>query len=385
MADREGKSDCFLVLCGLPACGKTTLVNEFIQWKRHNIYDDTHVLHICYDEFIPSNLYEDEDGLSQQCMSANTPHETRGRSLWKWYRKLLLLSVERLVRILRIDTTDIGSTSDGHFRLKSETRDNFHEGKTELSGFWPQFIQKLRDTGKLCKCLVDDSLTLRCCHVIILDDNMFYRGMRYEYYQLARKCGLGYAQLFIDCSIDSALQRNVSRSNPVTMETIKTMTKRLEHPNPEKYFWEQNTLTIKGTEATSDCMKALVLLIKNAASHPVPPLPTEDEPLKEKLQKANLDSLLHQADKVLRRTISKKMESSKKTSLLDSRTSSLDNISYECHKRYFRSLVTALTSLQAWINARSESLRPDQLGRHINAQAREYPGIHCEPEIAGDN
>ncbi|XP_048584488.1 L-seryl-tRNA(Sec) kinase isoform X2 [Nematostella vectensis] len=280
MADREGKSDCFLVLCGLPACGKTTLVNEFIQWKRHNIYDDTHVLHICYDEFIPSNLYEDEDGLSQQCMSANTLHETRGRSLWKWYRKLLLLSVERLVRILRIDTTDIGSTSDGHFRLKSETRDNFHEGKTELSGFWPQFIQKLRDTGKLCKCLVDDSLTLRCCHVIILDDNMFYRGMRYEYYQLARKCGLGYAQLFIDCSIDSALQRNVSRSNPVTMETIKTMTKR----------------------------KALVLLIKNAASHPVPPLPTEDEPLKEKLQKANLDSLLHQADKVLRRTISKKME-----------------------------------------------------------------------------
>ncbi|XP_048584489.1 L-seryl-tRNA(Sec) kinase isoform X3 [Nematostella vectensis] len=235
MADREGKSDCFLVLCGLPACGKTTLVNEFIQWKRHNIYDDTHVLHICYDEFIPSNLYEDEDGLSQQCMSANTLHETRGRSLWK-------------------------------------------------------------------------CLTLRCCHVIILDDNMFYRGMRYEYYQLARKCGLGYAQLFIDCSIDSALQRNVSRSNPVTMETIKTMTKRLEHPNPEKYFWEQNTLAIKGTEATSDCMKALVLLIKNAASHPVPPLPTEDEPLKEKLQKANLDSLLHQADKVLRRTISKKME-----------------------------------------------------------------------------
>ena len=26
------------------------------------------------------------------------------------------------------------------------------------------------------------------CYILVLDDNMFYRSMRYEYYQLARKC-----------------------------------------------------------------------------------------------------------------------------------------------------------------------------------------------------
>ena len=27
-------------------------------------------------------------------------------------------------------------------------------------------------------------------HIILLDDNMFYRSMRHEYFQLARKCNL---------------------------------------------------------------------------------------------------------------------------------------------------------------------------------------------------
>ena len=41
-----------------------------------------------------------------------------------------------------------------------------------------------------CLTLYQLILTFRCgniFHVVVIDDNMFYRSMRYEYYQLARK------------------------------------------------------------------------------------------------------------------------------------------------------------------------------------------------------
>ena len=39
-----------------------------------------------------------------------------------------------------------------------------------------------------CTDLFRDGITRDDKYVIIVDDNMYYRSMRYEYYQVARKC-----------------------------------------------------------------------------------------------------------------------------------------------------------------------------------------------------
>ena len=36
--------------------------------------------------------------------------------------------------------------------------------------------------------------------LVIADDNMQYRSMRYQCFKLARKCGAAYLQIFVQCS-----------------------------------------------------------------------------------------------------------------------------------------------------------------------------------------
>lgn len=57
MAEKQKHSTAVLmILCGIPASGKTYLANCIKEWNRSCKEDEFHVLHICYDDLIPSNL-----------------------------------------------------------------------------------------------------------------------------------------------------------------------------------------------------------------------------------------------------------------------------------------------------------------------------------------
>lgn len=47
---------CFLVLCGIPASGKSTVVKSLSKKERNIAGKSVHFLHINYDDFIPENL-----------------------------------------------------------------------------------------------------------------------------------------------------------------------------------------------------------------------------------------------------------------------------------------------------------------------------------------
>ena len=78
--------------------------------------------------------------------------------------------------------------------------------------------------------------------VVLIDDNNYYKSMRYEYHQLAAKFYTGYLQLYLKCEISEALLQNRSRpqSSRVPDIVITQMNTKFEVPCET---WE-NSLTM---------------------------------------------------------------------------------------------------------------------------------------------
>lgn len=72
------------------------------------------------------------------------------------------------------------------------------------------------------------------------------RSMRYECLQLARQHSAAFLQLYLQCSVSTAIARNASRSSHawVPDAVIAKMANVLEEPDGCKHAWEKNVLTI---------------------------------------------------------------------------------------------------------------------------------------------
>lgn len=58
----------------------------------------------------------------------------------------------------------------------------------------------------------------------------------------------GFAEVFLECSLEITEARNSLRSHPVASNTMRNMLSKLEPPEPDKFPWEQYSLTIKTEE-----------------------------------------------------------------------------------------------------------------------------------------
>lgn len=56
---------------------------------------------------------------------------------------------------------------------------------------------------------------------------------------------LGFCQVFLDCSLETCLQRNGQRPGALPADTIQLMATKIEEPNPKKNAWEHNSLTVR--------------------------------------------------------------------------------------------------------------------------------------------
>ncbi len=86
----------------------------------------------------------------------------------------------------------------------------------------------------------------RALWVIIVDDNMQYRRMRYALYQLSRREGIGYATVYLDMPLRDALVRNSRRqtekgSVAVPPGVIEKMATVFEPPDGNRFSWEKHT------------------------------------------------------------------------------------------------------------------------------------------------
>uniref|UniRef100_A0A3Q4H680 Phosphoseryl-tRNA kinase n=1 Tax=Neolamprologus brichardi TaxID=32507 RepID=A0A3Q4H680_NEOBR len=212
-------SACLCVLCGLPAAGKSTLARRILSTAAQHGWRATVVP---YDDLIPEQAFR-------------TKVVEDGHTEWKSHRQAVLYCIEQ-------------------FLQKSEILPEAPSSSGISVAAWEQCTQGLMGPKGLKPPLV-----------FLLDDNFYYPSMRYEVCQLARKYSLGFCQVYLQCDLESCISRNQSRSQPVPTEVILEMVKRLESPNPQKFSWEVNSITLNSTGTVQRVME----LISSALNNPL--------------------------------------------------------------------------------------------------------------------
>ncbi|XP_016323868.1 L-seryl-tRNA(Sec) kinase [Sinocyclocheilus anshuiensis] len=288
---------CLGVLCGLPAAGKSRLAREL----RGTQTRGWRTLLVTYDELIPARDW-------QECE-------------WKQHRKTVLMCLERFLHQTLSDQTHTLSDqtqthtlSDQTHTLSDQTRTLSDQTQTltlsdqtqtltlsEADGVWMRFEQMRQQQSV--------SHTHSQPLVVLLDDNFYYQSMRYQIQQLARKYGVGFCQVFLQCPLHVCLQRNRCRSQPVPDDVLLQMCERMEPPNEIRNPWEQQSLTLDSTDGIADGhVQKLMDVLASALENPLSPVQDESQQ-KEADRRICASSVLHQADQTCRRLVSQALTS----------------------------------------------------------------------------
>lgn len=142
--------------------------------------------------------------------------------------------------------------------------------------------------------------------LVIIDDNNYYSSMRYDYYQVAREIQLGFCQFFLNPPIEKCKERNKAREIQIPNEVIDKMASKMEPPEPSKNSWEMFSFQVQDLEANKDL---ILNMIDIALKNPVKPL--EDSVSEETRDKDRMNcsaSVIHQADKYLRKMVSSRIK-----------------------------------------------------------------------------
>ena len=124
--------------------------------------------------------------------------------------------------------------------------------------------------ASLATCAVDGDEN-NAIDVLVLDDNFHYRSMRKAYYRLARDHRLGLCTLCLPIRVEDAVQRDSLRvgSERVGMETISLMAETLQWPDVAKHPWEQSAYHLETPPEAIDEPKLWAHLCETALSKPV--------------------------------------------------------------------------------------------------------------------
>lgn len=230
-------------LIGIPASGKTCLAHKLVEISRNQQLDAS-VIVISFDDFIKINFSEITTGDYKQS------------------REQLLQKIENLIKMLRDYNEDCWLDKLTTSQLQLESRSfNIAPG-----------------------CATS---------LIILDDNMHYRSMRQRIRSICRNMNCAHFQIFIECQLDSAIQRNRNRSSPVPESIIKEMFQKIEAP--------QNPCTINITYESSD--DDLLDMINDRIKC--------SEDLEEQLSFPQQQSLLHEIDIITRKELNARIKALK--------------------------------------------------------------------------
>ncbi|NXJ06487.1 PSTK kinase, partial [Odontophorus gujanensis] len=286
-----GGSAVLCVLCGLPAAGKSTLARALRRQLPLRQGWDCALL--AYDDLIPQE--ERERG---EPSVGEPPSAAPQDSAWKRRRRELLRHLERLLRALRSGPAPAGPAPPS----------------------WGRFLSRFAEQGLLPGRGGGPGARPLC---LVLDDNFYYRSMRYEVFQLARKYSLGFCQLFLECPLELCLHRNRLRGRPVPEGTVRRMAQRMEAPEPEKNPWERHSLILSCSAcAPEDEHAQIINLLSTALENPVKQNEGNAEQ-KEADRATCAASAVHRADQTCRRIISQTMKEAKDRNVLPSEMQSL--------------------------------------------------------------
>lgn len=310
-------SVCLLILCGVPGAGKSTWVQHFISFIQtlndnlggmmsNNCHENDsdfgerqdkkatgnhyEVIHIAYDSLI------DEELETQLIETSRNHSEEKNESDWKLCRKIIAAFVDQLIEEL----------------LSLEfPNQHFHQIFTKTDRVLSILSKNPADFGPLVEKLqiafhdlVNRQMRKRSGStrwVLVVDDNMYYASMRYEYFQIARRQMTGFAQVCFPVDLKTALNCNQARNRHVDDSVIVDMFKKLEMPSSEN-FWEKYSTTWTHKSADSESFFKVLDLIDEASRNPVKQIEDDTESVEESRTICSTN-VLHQADIALRRIL----------------------------------------------------------------------------------
>lgn len=256
---------------GMPAVGKTTISNQLMLHFKQN---GVHCYSFSYDQLMPE-IIDFECEFQEEEKQSNMVAPAVGK--WKAHRKMVFDLIKASVVYLR--------------------RNEYSNCLDTLTGG--------------CECLEHrkSSSVESTWHVVLVDDNMFYRSMRYPFYQLCRTYECSFCQIYIKNDLDELILRNANREGIVTDATILKMARIYEAPDQQKFYWEKHSMELDNPEFNDqDMIKKLDLFISEVSLEIIPPLESErDKAERDRCRKEILESYVHQCDQILRKFISLKM------------------------------------------------------------------------------
>ena len=295
---------CFLILGGLPGSGKSTFA-EYLKTDKVQTSEELYI-HIEYDRILPQINYALDYEINQ----------VDPRTLWKSYRHLIVKSIKKVIEILEslkrnkscISNKDLYSALCSDLTIFSTTERDI----------------EMNVIKNICLQLQEDNVFETV--VFIIDDNMYYKSMRYVWFQLARQHSCGFSQIFQNVDLETCLLRNDLRKEPVPLDIIRKMSDTMEWPNTQMNHWEQNSLIITSSknilrqdfaDTSNICMEDILSrvdiecireLIQTMLTNPVLNLDEEMAEECDKDRQVCMKSIIHQSDKILRKLVSSKIK-----------------------------------------------------------------------------
>jgi len=130
---------------------------------------------------------------------------------------------------------------------------------------------------------------------ILIDDNNYYRSMRYQFFQIAKKFNTSFAQIYLKVDVETAILKDLGRDEPVGEEIIRKMALRFESP-ALSLKWERRSLTISSFKSYN--FSEILSFLEEALNFPeIQVKISENLPIPQ--------SEIHQIDLILRKIVGK--------------------------------------------------------------------------------
>jgi len=289
----------------LTSRGKTTFVRLYRQYLDKK---DVNLIHVCYDQLVPLDVQET---LSKQ------------PGLWKEIRGKILDAVDWRVHELLNKQCDLQS----------------NEYCSQLASQNGQAVK-----GRT---------------LIVIDDNNHLSSMRYSFYQIARKHSIGFAEVYFQADLSTALQLNSQRKEGrIPASVIEKMYAAINPPDPLNNAWEKFSFAFSVQPGTQVNLDVVDRVIETAFRYPESPIEDTTEQ-KDNDRMVCSASVVHQADNQLRSLVNRRMTEHRSQQATKENMKQLSTTLYKVKQEVLEDLKTGFTKLDRDLVKNVQDRHPD--------------------------